>query len=133
MNSPSVDIKDMLEGESFLELTLGTNLFISREPAEPDNCVTIFDTGGNPQMRLDSDTETTHYEYQNVNIRVRNETYLAGWSLANSIMNQLHGRAQETWNDTLYTAIQCVSGPAAIGWDENNRILITLNFRLQRR
>ena len=48
MNSPSVDIRQMLEADSSLGLVYATDLFIGKEPAKPRDCVTIYDTVGYP-------------------------------------------------------------------------------------
>ena len=134
MNASSVDIMRMLEdySDSALGLAFGIDLFIGREPTEPDNCVTIFDTTGGPaQLTLDEDNDD--YYYTSVQIRVRNRDYITGWDLIHDIMISLHGRAQETWNETLYTLISCSSGPALLDWDDNNRARFIINFNLQRR
>ena len=131
MNATSVDIKEMLEAESVLALIGGTNLFVGREPATPDNCVTIFDTPSYPpQLTYNKDE---FYEYPSVQIRVRNNKYQDGWDLISSIMVLLHGLAHETWNETYYSLIQCSGGMALLDWDENNRARFIVNFNIQRR
>ena len=132
MNAPSVDIKDMLEAVSALGLTFATNLFIGKEPPMPNNCVTVFDTPGFPPQATLGIGDDDYY-YPSVQIRVRNNDYLTGWALIQSILTSLHGRAQETWNGTLYSVILCSSGPVPLGWDENERIWFIINFNLQRR
>jgi len=130
MNACSEDIKDMLVAESALALEFGTTLFIGREPAEPSNVVTIFDTiGANPELTLDA----LSFERPSIQIRVRNSSYTSGWEFIQSITNALHGRAQETWNGTLYSIIYVSSGPAMLNWDQNNRVHIIVNFNIQRR
>ena len=131
MNSPSEDIKDMLEDESSLGLVFKTNLFIGREPPKPNDCVTIYDTYGSPPLRtLDKGGS---YFYPSIQILVRNGDYKEGWDLIQDIRTVLHGKAQETWNATLYTVIYCSSGPALRDWDENNRAHFIINFNVQRR
>jgi len=139
MNAPSVDIKDMLVAKSSLGLVFdpkdsNRNLFIGREPSTkvaPDDCVTVFDTpGGPPQLTL---AGNENYYYPSVQIRVRNNDYLTGWNLLYDIMVALHGRAQETWNGTLYSVIQAAGGPAFLDWDANNRARFIINFNMQRR
>lgn len=131
MNTPTKDIKDMLVAESSLALTYATNLFIAREPAKPNDCVTIFDMpGGSPQLALDKDEA---YYYQSVQVRVRNIDYNAGWAIANDILVFLHGQAGQVWNNTVYTVIYCLQGPFMLDWDENNRVRFIINFNLQRR
>ncbi len=134
MNPPSYDIKDMLESfedSSGLGLSLNTDLFIGEEPDKPADCVTIFDTpGGPPYLGLN---KTTGYNYPSIQIRVRNTNYLDGWNLINAIKDSLHGRANETWNGTLYTLIQCMGEPAHLDWDSKHRARFICNFNLQRR
>ena len=136
MNSPSEDIKDMLVADTSLSLVFDptgeNNLFIAVEPTAPKNCVTIFDTlGRQPQLTLTG--KGKDYFYPAVQIRVRNTSYVTGWALIQNIRTSLHGRAQETWNGTLYSVIYCSSGPAFLDWDENSRVRFIINFNIQRR
>ena len=130
MNAPSIDIKDLLEAEISLGLTYATNLFIGKEPVNPANCVTIFDTTSiPPQLTLTSQG----YEYPSVQIRVRNIDYLTGWNLIESIKNLLHGLNNISCNGYLITLIYCASGPVLLDWDEKSRARLIVNFNLQRR
>jgi len=131
MNATSIDIKDILEAESNLGLIFGQNLFVGKQPSLPNNTVVIFDTPGSPPMLTLTPGE--NYFYDSVQIRIRDKDYLTGYQLAQMIMISLHGRAQETWNGTLYSVIYCSSGPALLEWDSNNRAVIVINFETQRR
>ena len=130
MNSPTEDIKDMLEAESSLGLTFATDLFIGKEPSKPDNCVTLYDYGGRPP-RLTFDRQ--NYYYPSVQVRVRNNDYRAGWALIQDIADFLHGLSNETLDGTLYTVIYVSSGPAFITWDGNSRAIFVVNLNVQRR
>jgi hypothetical protein len=130
MNSPSEDIKDMLESDPGLALTFATDLFIGKEPPEPDNCVTIFDTPGRPPQLTFKKEED--YFYPSIQIRIRNNDYRDGWSLINEIKIYLHGKAHETWNSTVYELIRCEIEPAFLNWDENNRAWFVTSFEVQR-
>ena len=131
MNATSQDVKDMLEADSALGLVFADNLYIGREPTTPDECATIFDTSGYPnQVTLGMEG---NYYYPSIQIRVRSNDYRDGWDLIQEIMISLHGRAQETWNGTLYSIIKQTSGPALLDWDDNNRVRFIVNFDLQRR
>lgn len=131
MNSTVEDIKDMLEAESSLGLIFATNLFIGREPDHPDETVTLFDTSGMPpDLTFDA---SERYERPSFQVRVRSNSYLTGWDLTHSIVDTLHGRGQETWNSTLYSVIQCSSGPALLDWDTGGRVRFIANFNTQRR
>lgn len=130
MNAPSEDVKDMLVAESWFNLTFQTNLFIGREPAKPNNTVTILDSYGYPP---DLSLVNQGYERPSVQILVKSSSYLDGLKLAQDIKDSLHGRSQETWNGTLYTVITCSSGPALLEWNENSLARFSINFNLQRR
>jgi len=130
MNAVSEDIKDMLLADSELAFCFATDLFTSREPAKPDNCITIFDTPGMaPQLAFTNQG----YEYPSFQIRVRNTRFENAWEIAERIKTVLHGRANETWNGTLYTVIYCTNGPVQLDWDENNNVRLIINFNAQRR
>ena len=131
MNVVSEDIKDILESISSLGLTFATDLFVAKEPAEPDDCVTIFDTPGFPNQLTYEGDEI--YQYPAIQIRVRNTDYRTGWALAKDIMDQLHGRAQETVNGTLYSLIRAMGEPVLLHWDDNDRCLFITNYNIQRR
>jgi len=129
MNPASEDIKDMLVAET--SLVFATDLFIAKEPAKPDNVVTIFDTPGFPNQLTYNGDET--YQFPSIQIRIRNRVYLTGWELAKEIMDHLHGRAQETVNGTLYSLIRAMGEPVPLHWDKNDRIIFIINFNIQRR
>jgi hypothetical protein len=134
MNITSEDIKDMLETDSSLGLVFASNLFIGKEPSMPYNSVTIFDTPGFPDELLLSGSENGNsYQYPSIQIRVRNTNYVAGSTLIQNIKGSLHGRANETWNGTLYSLIACSSGPALLDWDDNSNARFIINFNVQRR
>jgi len=131
MNALSDDIKLMLVDNSSFELTAGTNLFINREPKEPANCVTIYDTPSfPPESPLDN--LTTYYR-SSCQIRIRNKDQTIGMQLARDIMEYLHGRAGEEWGGTLYTVVRATGEPALLDWDQNNRPRFIINFNCQRR
>lgn len=134
MRATSLDIVAILESGSVLGLVYTTNLFIGKEPADPKNTVTIFDTAGYPdEALLTGSGNGNAYQFPSVQIRIRNTKYTAGWQLAEDIKYQLHGRAQETWNGVLYSAITCSSGPALMDWDDNANARFIINFDIQRR
>lgn len=135
MNPSSEDVKDMLEAESAVALTFEVDLFIGSMPDEPDNCVCIYDTPGRPpQLTLGTYTNGENYFYPSVQIRVRDREYVAGYSVIDSIKTLLHGRANETWNGTLYTAVLCSMEPAFLNWGEQRRTAnFVTTFNIQRR
>lgn len=130
MNAPTVDIKDLLVAESDLDLTLGRNLFIGKDPTTPRKSVSMFDSYGYPGKLALNDQG---YEYPSIQIRVRDTSYTAAYDKGESIKNLLHGLNHTTINGTLYTVIYCSSGPTLLEWDDNGNVVFVLNFNLQRR
>jgi len=128
MNAPSEDVKDILEATSSLGLTFATDLFVSEMPTEPDQCVCIYDTGG-----YDPEADYT-YEKPTIQIRVRGAKgdYLVAHELAQSIRDTLNGEHDYTINGARYIGIWTVGDILFVGYDNNHRPLLTVNFRLHR-
>ena len=129
MNSPSEDIKDILESSAVgLGLVFGTDLFVSRMPETPDQCVAVFDTGGEPPQ------PSFVYLKPTIQVRIRGAKtgYQTAYTLAESIRDALHDLTNETWNSTRYVGIWATSDIFFIGYDENDRPLFSVNFRIHR-
>lgn len=135
MNATSFDVCEMLEayGESSgltTDLTYAVNLFVGREPSNPIIAVTIYDFGG---AGSDLGLTTQGYRRPGFQVRVRHPKYLEAMALAEEIRSVLHGKAQETWNGTLYTMIRCTSDPALLDYDENGNARVFTNYEAHRR
>lgn len=130
MNSPSIDIKAMIQADASVNTD---NFFISigSEPATPNNVITIYDTGGLPPVLNYNKDEK--YEFPAVQIRVRSVDYTTGWQLIERIKNSLHGRAGEVHDDACYTLINTAFGPFQLDVDNNQRMRFVINFNLQRK
>ena len=132
MNPPSEDIKDiLLESDAGLDLVYGTSLFYSKEPDGTDiadKIVTVLDSGG------DEPAVQYSYEYPSVQVRVRGDKFKYGdaYALINSIKNELHGTYNKTINGARYIGIWASSDILPLGYDEENRPIFTVNFRLHR-
>lgn len=131
MNLPSEDIKDLLTSDSFLDLEFGRNLFIGKEPLQPDICVTIFDVSGSaPDLMMDA-----RYGYQRpqIQIRVRANDYTVGARLIQDIFDSLHNKGNLEINSTFYTVIRASTSPFFFDWDDKNRSRFVVTFETQRR
>lgn len=128
MNAPSVDIKDILEQTSSLALVFGTDLFVSEMPDTPDECVVVYDSGGD-----DSDPHIT-YERPTIQIRVRGNkgAYTDTYDIVNNIKTILHGLTGEILNSARYIGIWIVGDILSLGQDDNKRPIFSINFRLHR-
>lgn len=129
MNLVTVDMMSLIVDGT--DLTPGTDLFIGREPASPDNIVTLFDTpGGGPWLGMRK--EDGRYDYSAFQIRIRNRGYDEAMSLGWDLVGILHGIGNQTINNTLYTLVEALDDPALLDWDDNNRARVVVNFAIQR-
>ena len=123
MNPASIDVKDLLVTEGIG--TFGENLFVGKEPAQPNECITIYDTTAgeqNPKLAIDE---------VSIQVRVRSANYMGGYSRANSVKISLEGRSPITLNTTNYIAFWATS-ISFVHYDENDRAIFTINFRITR-
>lgn len=124
MNPTSVDIKDLL-----VQAGVGvfsTDLFIGREPAQPSNCITVYDTGGgaqNPRFAIDE---------ANIQVRARNIGYTDGYGKLEQVKKALEGLPQTTVNNATYIGIWASTNIAFLKYDEQERAMFSINFRVQR-
>ena len=133
MNIPAKDVADLLAAQASLSLTFATNVFVGREPASPDNCVTIFDTPGMPpQLTLGAKADDGYY-YPSIQIRVRNNSYEDGWDLVNAIKEYLHGLKNIEQGGSIYDVIRCTQEPFLLDWDENDRSRLVSTFNINRK
>lgn len=137
MNPQNEDIQDYLDSLAEISLTTGTDLFSDSEPAEPDNCVTLYNTAdAGPQLFLNieaGDGPEDRYETVGLQVRVRNNNPNAGTKVSNDILGILHNRGNDlVINQTLYTLIQALDNPQVLEYDRKNRAIIVTNYRIQR-
>lgn len=133
MQSAAKDIADILNGESSLGLTLGTDLFYSRMPDENNgeaDVVAVYDSPGAGPMLAQTKGYSV-YNYAAVNIRVRNTDYDTGYDLMRDIMVYLHGYSG-TINSAQYGLIRARDDVAPLPPDENDRFIFVVNFEVQR-
>ena len=135
MQSPAVDMADILEssaiGAGDIGASSGWSIHVSTIPDDsntPDTVIGLFDYGGGQPIA------NYTYDYPSVQVRVRGAKagYQAAWTKANEIKEALHGLANETWNGTRYIQILCTSDVMFVGYDENHRPILTVNFEIHR-
>lgn len=134
MQSVSKDIVDLLDGESSLGLTAGTDLFYYRmpPPRKQINAVTLYDTPGRPPLLALRKTASAYY-YSGVSVQVRNADDDTGYNLAHDIMVYLHGTNNVTLNGTVYTLIRALGDVQLLHRDENDHGIYVVNFEVQRK
>lgn len=121
MNSPALDIANFLELES-VELLI----FVNEEPASPNDCVTVYDTGGADPMVVDDVYSPT------IQVRVRNLDSQLAYAKQYQIRDILVAVSNQIINAIDYVAMWQQGDIISIGRDENNRFILTSNYRLMR-
>lgn len=101
--------------------TFGTDMFIGHEPDAPVNVVTLYPTGGRPPSPdLDK-------EYPSVQVRVRDISYVAGYTKAELILSLLH-RNENYLETTRGRCFATQSSPSMIGRGENGEFIFVQNY-----
>ena len=127
MNSPAVDIATILQTAGVG--TIGTDLFVSGQPADPNACVTVIDTGGFPPE------SNYRYDYPTVQVLIRGvkNTYITTYAVAESVKTTLNGYANtEVDSEVTMVGVWAMGDIMALGTDERERPLFSVNFRMQR-
>lgn len=121
--SVALDLAELIETK-VSDLKLGKNLFIGHEPESPQNCVTLYDTGGleqNPKLA---------YDNLFVQIRSRNKNYGQGYNLLDTIRRHIEGGIEQVVNGSNYLGFYTETAIAFLERDVNARSIFTVNMRV---
>lgn len=123
MSSPAEDIALHLDNLGLG--SRGSDIYVGFEPESTSLTMTLMNSGGldpNPKWLRD---------YPTVQIRLRGSAfgYEAAWTKANDIKDALLGEPPTMLNGKNYVQFLQIGDILDLGPDENNRPLITLNFR----
>jgi hypothetical protein len=125
VTSPAKDIADHLEDLG--HGVFGATIFVGEEPASPNNCITVYDTGGGSNVVPDIEL------YQpTIQVRVRNTSYAAGHLLQEQIRDSLVLPLDFEINESHYIGVWVQSDIMSLGRDQTNRNIFTANYRLER-
>jgi|WetSurMetagenome_2_1015567.scaffolds.fasta_scaffold586091_2 hypothetical protein len=125
-----------------IDLSLGTDpagtgtsdswpIHASSEPDYPDNLITIYDTAGVQQGRIQNTGETV--EHRGIMVQVRGTDHATAWGKMDAIKVALDESVHNSLvivDSSQYTvyAVTKQSGPLSLGREQNtNRFLFTLN------
>ncbi|MAK86392.1 MAG: hypothetical protein CMK96_05525 [Pseudomonas sp.] len=128
MNSPAHDTALYLTAFSAFGSFGGVAdwpVYVGREPLEPEDVVTCYDTGGAPGPLIDLRKPT-------VQVRLRANSYNAGWQKINAAYEALVQPIAEAAPDVLILGWVPISEVAYIGRDDHDRALFTVNFEVMR-
>jgi hypothetical protein len=106
-------------------------IHVSREPAAPNDVITLYDTGGDPPPAISDELRS-----RSIQVRVRAVDYAAGMAKQQEIFDLLAQPAIEGTVNPIernigthrYIGIWLTGEVTAIGRDDNDRFLITANY-----
>ena len=129
MRSPAHDtalyLADLPDFGSFGGST-GWPLYVGREPIDPVDVVTVYDTGGGPAVLIPD------LRAPNVQVRVRSAAYNDGWQKANEAYEALAVPAGVTVQDGVILSWVAQGDINYIGRDDRDRSLFTCNWQVMR-
>ena len=103
-------------------------MFVGQEPETPDECITVYDTGGfPPNAKYLRDEPTVQFKVRGLPFDGKTPT-----DLLQSIRNRLLNSANTTVGDSLYIQYIEFGGIIDLGADKKERMMYTTNFRLVR-
>ena len=125
MRALSQDVIEYLAAEALG--TIGTDLFLAVEPDKPDEAITVYDTGGGPDLQSGDD----YVQVPTVQIRSRGKDYREAWAKLHEIITKLAGDTviNVPNSSASYAGFWIVNGPMSIGKDEQERHMIVSNLR----
>ena len=100
---------------------------VSREPPKPDTSITLYDTGGFDPLQVDID-----FKAPTIQVRVRTRSYPDAYDKHEAIFQLLCIPLERTIGDHHYVGIWRQGEVADIGRDDNDRHLLTANYRINR-
>lgn len=110
--------------------TLGTNLFLSMMPNDPDTCVAIYEEeGGEPLFSLG--TEGIQIDQPNIQVVVRSvrDDYPAARDKADQIRGLLAAMTDVTISGVRILRISPLGSVLPMGVDDKFRPMVAVNFR----
>ena len=126
MSALVTDIATILEGDGVG--TLGTDIFASKEPDSPDNCITIYNTGGLPDDCIDLTSKDELCTFQ---IRVRNNNYISAYTVMDAVRDSIEKSKYNVITDSngsTYYSIWSTNLPLDLQRDTTNRSIVTQNY-----
>ena len=109
-------------------LTLGTNLFLGREPDSPDTCVAIYEPSGSEPIDTFGDNTAPVLAIPNLQVRCRATTFATAESLSNDIWTLLTKVINETLTSTRYLKVSPNQTPFNLTRDSHDRSIFVCNF-----
>lgn len=101
-------------------------LYVDREPLAPDDVVTVYNTGGMPDVLI------TRVEQPTVQVRVRSASAQSAWEKAQEAVDLLQAETGLAVTGGRVVQWVAMGRPLQIMRDDMDRAVYTVNFRVMR-
>jgi SH3-like domain-containing protein len=101
-------------------------VYVDREPLEPSDVVTVYNTGGLPDAIIND------VEEPSIQVRVRSADGNGAWQKAMAAVSALQSALSVPVEGGQVVQWVALGGPLQIGRDDADRALFTVNFRMMR-
>lgn len=132
MASPAMAVRNRLLTDTINFSKGSYSIFTSQEPMSPDECITIYDTGGKDRYMVLGDGSEDIMR-PTIQIRVRGKAlgYSLAWDMAESIQEYIRsGKFDYEYDGAHYGFGSQIGGLSFLMNDDSNRPIIVLNFVL---
>lgn len=108
------------------------SIHVDREPLSPESVVTLYDTGGPPELVLEPEIRQP-----TIQVRVRGRTYAEAYEMQERISRILTQPGEQDAYEreiggSRYLSIVRTSDIMSIGRDDNDRVRLTANYQTMR-
>lgn len=119
-----VDMKTLIPSA----VATASNIKLGDYPDDPDNIITLYQSGGADPSHTFSSRE---FEEPTFQVRIRNISYAVAITKAEAIKDALDGQTELTINSNRYISIFQQGDILPLGKDKRNRSEFSLNFRVK--
>lgn len=112
--------------------TLGSTLFLSRQPSSPDAVLTAYETGAGYPMYTQGPAGAPALRISNVQIVARSarEDYPAARAAISSASGILDGLLEQTISGIRILRAEQIGSPSPLGLDDNDRPRISVTYQI---
>jgi len=128
MNSPAHDVALYLASVGVGPFASAADwaINVGAEPNSPDRTITLYDVGGG-----DADTDELDVFVNYIQVRTRG-AYAEAYAKQRAIRQFLIHPMKINADTSIFTAIDLTSDVGSLGMDNNNRFILTANYRTRR-
>lgn len=129
MGSVATDLAGFLASNGVGELgaSTGWSINIDGEPMDPQNTVTVYNTGG-----PGPDTDELDVHYPTIQVRVKSTGHALAVAKHDQIRGLFHGLVQLSLGGAVYYSVTASSDVLSLGRDDNNLYLFVVNYTVIR-